>query len=811
MGIIKDYFDRAFRNFATEGVRASGPHEPIKTDIREIGLVIESQVAAAALAGGNLTAAAALMAPLLDSAVDAQEAAEAAIVLANDAIDEALAAASDFADVVAAGGNVVAIDEVKAAATGNINISNPGTAIFDGVTLSNDDRLLLGKQTDAGDNGIFIFHGSGSALTRATDFDQTAEVKHGSLVTVLQGTNMRGSWQLVTADPITVGTTDQAWRRFHYRDISRTDLADASAPRLIGYSHDETFPAGTLGDRLKREVWVTDEPFGAAGDGVADDTAAIQAALDSGASEIFFPTGTYKISGPITPSNNQRLHGPATFALYESANPFFFDVTGCDNVRFDGFRIDGRKSSFVYAYTVGAGPSTSSRSRYSFVFGTGMNNISVENCRFTNMYSSAVYLFGGITDERANVNGFKLLNCSYEDGRFEIADFVICGDVLVQGCRTNNSRNASGVPQLVANGMICTASNDVRVIGNYFGPSDGTGCKVESVNGPTEITGNTFELNDFASINLQESGIERGDVANHNEHVSITGNTFIRPYTFGVAANTSSANPVWNVTVTGNVFVGCIQGGVAISGDNWVVSANLFVGGSVTRAGVPVSPYGVLITQDNGHTVRNVTITGNTFNKNSGWGGGAGSRGDVQIAETTPQNMAARNLTISANTFRNPIFRGIYCQNNIDVSDVLIDGNQFVKDALDGTATGDIYVFNSTHAVKWTICNNVVSQRILCRLTFAGSIGAGWNNRVSATNSRDNVNAYYVDIDAPEAAVYDHSDRLAIRGTAAPSTGTWERGDIAWNSAPSAGGTIGWVCTTAGSPGTWKTFGAIAA
>lgn len=40
--------------------------------------------------------------------------------------------------------------------------------------------------------------------------------------------------------------------------------------------------------------------------------------------------------------------------------------------------------------------------------------------------------------------------------------------------------------------------------------------------------------------------------------------------------------------------------------------------------------------------------------------------------------------------------------------------------------------------------------------------------------------------------------------TAAPTTGTWKQGDIVWNSQPAAGGTPGWVCTTAGSPGTWK-------
>jgi hypothetical protein len=43
-----------------------------------------------------------------------------------------------------------------------------------------------------------------------------------------------------------------------------------------------------------------------------------------------------------------------------------------------------------------------------------------------------------------------------------------------------------------------------------------------------------------------------------------------------------------------------------------------------------------------------------------------------------------------------------------------------------------------------------------------------------------------------------------------PST-TAAKGDITWHNAPAAGGIIGWVCTTAGTPGTWKSFGAISA
>jgi hypothetical protein len=45
----------------------------------------------------------------------------------------------------------------------------------------------------------------------------------------------------------------------------------------------------------------------------------------------------------------------------------------------------------------------------------------------------------------------------------------------------------------------------------------------------------------------------------------------------------------------------------------------------------------------------------------------------------------------------------------------------------------------------------------------------------------------------------------------APTSGNYNRGDIVWNLQPAASGFVGWICVTAGSPGTWKTFGAISA
>lgn len=48
-----------------------------------------------------------------------------------------------------------------------------------------------------------------------------------------------------------------------------------------------------------------------------------------------------------------------------------------------------------------------------------------------------------------------------------------------------------------------------------------------------------------------------------------------------------------------------------------------------------------------------------------------------------------------------------------------------------------------------------------------------------------------------------------IRASAAPTVGSWQRGQVVMNGAPSPGEFIGWVCVEAGQPGTWKGFGLI--
>ena len=49
-----------------------------------------------------------------------------------------------------------------------------------------------------------------------------------------------------------------------------------------------------------------------------------------------------------------------------------------------------------------------------------------------------------------------------------------------------------------------------------------------------------------------------------------------------------------------------------------------------------------------------------------------------------------------------------------------------------------------------------------------------------------------------------NNSRFLTYGTAAPTTGNHAAGEIVFNNGPVAGGSMGWMCVSAGTPGTWK-------
>jgi hypothetical protein len=115
------------------------------------------------------------------------------------------AAHKQYVDNVAMGLNWK--QAARAASTGDVTLASPG-ATMDGVTLANGDRVLLLHQADAKQNGIYVFNGATSALTRATDSDSSAEMAPGSALSVAEGTvNGDRTYILVTDGPITLDTT----------------------------------------------------------------------------------------------------------------------------------------------------------------------------------------------------------------------------------------------------------------------------------------------------------------------------------------------------------------------------------------------------------------------------------------------------------------------------------------------------------------------------------------------------------------------------------------------------------------------------
>lgn len=53
------------------------------------------------------------------------------------------------------------------------------------------------------------------------------------------------------------------------------------------------------------------------------------------------------------------------------------------------------------------------------------------------------------------------------------------------------------------------------------------------------------------------------------------------------------------------------------------------------------------------------------------------------------------------------------------------------------------------------------------------------------------------------------NNKLQTHGTSIPSSGSYNKGDIVWNTEPRTGQPIGWVCIVTGTPGEWRPFGII--
>ncbi len=211
--------------------------------------IVQRQIANGAVADGQVAAGAAIASSKLADGAnfikkDGSVAMTGPLNLGSQGITS-LATPSSSTDAATKGyvdtaiGNLNALFDskgsVRAATTANVTISNPATAIFDGVTLANGERLLLKNQSTASENGIYVFNGSGSALTRVTDMDAWTEVP-GAFVAVEEGTaNADTIWLCTANQGGTLGSTSITWQQI-----------PTSAGLLNTNFVDKEIPSGTI-------------------------------------------------------------------------------------------------------------------------------------------------------------------------------------------------------------------------------------------------------------------------------------------------------------------------------------------------------------------------------------------------------------------------------------------------------------------------------------------------------------------------------------------------------------------------------------
>lgn len=134
----------------------------------------------------------------------------------------------------------------------NVSLTAPGSTL-DGVSINNLDRIVLNGQSTPSQNGVYIWHGASSTMTRPTDCstgDYSNTGVLGMVITIEEGTSADQMWILATDAPITIGSTSLT-----YIKGSMTTYTASSGITLSGnnftlnnsyFTGDATISAGVI-------------------------------------------------------------------------------------------------------------------------------------------------------------------------------------------------------------------------------------------------------------------------------------------------------------------------------------------------------------------------------------------------------------------------------------------------------------------------------------------------------------------------------------------------------------------------------------
>ena len=184
----------------------------------------------------------------------------------------------------------------------------------------------------------------------------------------------------------------------------------------------------------------------------------------------------------------------------------------------------------------------------------------------------------------------------------------------------------------------------------------------------------------------------------------------------------------------------------------------------------------------------------------------------IREVQYSPGTNIASDTVIEGNVIRYGSTDAIYIGGagvSTDVTNPMIINNKIISSGGNGIT------------IETVSAQNVVIQgnRIDSPTTTGILLNATGNNINVENNTIFNAGVYGIRNYAEGPRIIINGNIINTAGTAnylnvgyqAPTTGTWQKGDVVPNVANvSAGANVGWICTTAGTPGTWKSMGTIA-
>lgn len=353
------------------------------------------------------------------------------------------------------------------------------------------------------------------------------------------------------------------------------------------------------------------------GDGVADDTAAIQSALDSAAGDphaiVVIPPAQYRISAPLVIRSDTELRADAARVFGDGTHGLLFNYAPTDS--FTGYSGNGRIKvrGGVWDTRGQLTPANMIRNALCFVHAEhitvedvtvrdvpGAHGIELNAVRHARVENCVFEGFIDTTGGSRTISEAIQVDAAISSGNTDIPayDLTACRDITVTGCRMGPSSTLGPYGALVgshtwASGVV---HEDIRV----------TGCHVESslANAVTTlawrhgiISGNVFRATASTAVvgqrsdRLQISDNIIHDPGSHGVNLSavaggvVIGNLVHSPTAYGIYLGPYNGINTTEIDVIGNRFSAIPSGTIGIrvaTGVNGCLATGNHVRGAVT-------------------------------------------------------------------------------------------------------------------------------------------------------------------------------------------------------------------------------------